>query len=88
MAVGMAICTENLINWKNAVVRHIIHDGRPDGIARGCLLHVVYSVSLTVAGTALVRLNPCSWTAVLYISWLPWSISDSRVCNSMGRKEH
>lgn len=55
MAVGLAICTESFLRWKNILVRHVIHDGHPDGIVRGCLLHIGYSVALTLLGSALVR---------------------------------
>ncbi|KAK9797036.1 hypothetical protein WJX73_002454 [Symbiochloris irregularis] len=56
MAVGMAICTENILAWKNAFIRQVIHDGHPFGIVRGCLVHVTFSVILTLAGCLMVQL--------------------------------
>lgn len=55
LAVGMALCTEALHSWKNVITRRVIHDGHANGIVRGCLLHMSYSIGLVLVGISLVR---------------------------------
>lgn len=57
LAVGLAVGTENIINWKNKLARSIIHDGHSRGVLRASLFHVAFSVVLACIGSTLVRLS-------------------------------
>ena len=55
LAVGLAVCTEAVIKWKNEHTRHIIHDGHSFGVLRAALFHCAFSVALVLLGSSYVR---------------------------------
>ncbi len=57
LAVGLSRLTEDAINYKNTLLRSIIHSTEhlEVGVFLAMLVHVVYSVVLVVIGSALVR---------------------------------
>ncbi len=57
LAVGLARLTEGIINYKNTLLRLVIHstDHLGTGVVLATLLHVAYSVILVVIGSGLVR---------------------------------
>jgi len=57
LAVALALCTEGLKSWKNAIARGIIHDGAPHGILRAAIFHGGYSTTLILIGSCLVSIN-------------------------------
>ena len=57
LAVGLSRLTENVITYKNTLLRRIIHSTEhlEVGVFLAMLVHVVYSVVLVLIGSSLVR---------------------------------
>lgn len=71
LAVGLALGTEKIVNFKNDVARHIIHDGHQLGVFRAALFHIGFSIGLVLIGSSLVGLYFASSSEPFSFYFLP-----------------